>query len=56
MGPNGLFYANTAGAFGVVSAGGNLGRLASAARLWALKLVENKDFLLLFPDGALFLA
>ena len=35
MGPNDLFYANTVGAFGVVSAGRNWDRLASAAHLRA---------------------
>ena len=41
MGPNDLFYANTVGAFGVVSAGQNWGRLKSAARRWTLKLVDK---------------
>ena len=57
MGPNGLFYANAVGAFGAVSAGQNWGRLAIAARRWALKLVgKQKVFLLLFSDDALSLA
>ena len=42
MGPDGMFYANTVGACGVVSAGQNWDRLASAARRWALKLVGGK--------------
>ena len=50
MGPGGKFYANTVGTFGVVSAGQNWDRLASAAHRWALKLVgEQKVYLLLFP-------
>ena len=43
MWPNGLFYANTAGAFGVVSAGRNWDRIASAVRRWDLKLVDTKE-------------
>ena len=55
MGPEGNFYANTVGAFGVVSAGRKKDRLASAPRRWALKLVgEEKVYLLLFSDGAIF--
>ena len=54
MGPNGLFYANTVGTAGVVSAGRNWDRLASAVRRWGLKLVgKRKVFLLLFSDDAL---
>ena len=34
MGPNGLFYANTVGTFGVVSADQNWDRLASGVRRW----------------------
>ena len=57
MGPNGRFYANAVGAFGVVSDGGNWGRLARAFHRWALKLVDKKYFpTLLFSDGALVLA
>ena len=57
MGPNGCLYANTVGAFVAVSAGRNWDRLASAFRRRALKLVDKrKVFLLLFSDGALFLA
>ena len=57
MGTYGMFYANTVGAFGVVSAGGNWGRLASAVRLGALKLVGcNNDFSLLFSGDTLVLA
>ena len=49
MGTNGMFYANTVGAFGVVSAGRNWGRLASAAHRRASELIDNKKvFLLLF--------
>ena len=49
MGPGGLLYANTVGTFGVVSAGQNWDRLASAVRRWDLKLVDKrKVFLLLF--------
>ena len=56
-GPICLFYANTAGNFGVVSAGQNWDRLASAAHRWALKLVDEKEvFRLQFSVGALFLA
>ena len=56
MGPIGKFYANTVGTFGVVSAGQNLDRLASAVHSWALKLVEKKKAYLLFrrrnfPNG-----
>ena len=36
VGRDGMFYANTAGAFGVVSAGQNWDRLASAVHRWAL--------------------
>ena len=55
MGPNGLFYADTVGTFGAVSAGQNWGRLASAAHRWALKIVGKQEvFLLLFSDDALF--
>ena len=57
VGPDGLFYANTVGAFGAASAGRNWDRLASAVHMWGLKLVENNSlFMLLFPDGELFLA
>ena len=50
MGPNGLFYANAVGSFGVVSAGQNWGRLSIAVHRRALKLVDKqKVFLLLFP-------
>ena len=56
MGPSGLFYANSVGTFGVVSAGRNWYRLSSAAHRWAIKHVENSEFsLLLFPDDALVL-
>ena len=56
MGPNGSFYANTVGAFGVVSAGQNWDRPASAVRRWALKLVGGKKVtLLLFSGDTLFL-
>ena len=52
MGPDGKFYANTVGTFGVVSAGQNWDRLASAVRRWALKLFEKKKvYLLLFPTA-----
>ena len=44
VGPNGLFYAHAIGAFGVVSAGRNWDRLASAAHRWTLKLVANNEF------------
>ena len=55
-GEDGLFYANAVGAFGAVAAGRNWDRLSSAARMWALKLVDNKEFpILLFPDDALLL-
>ena len=57
MGPDGLFYANTVGAFGAASAGQNWDRLASAVHRWALKLTEAKEALiLLFSDGTHFLA
>ena len=53
MGPNGLFYANTVGAGGAVSAGQNWDRLASAVHRWGLKLVDNDEvFTLLFPGDA----
>ena len=49
MGPDGELYANTVGTCGVVSACQNWGRLASAAHIWALKLVgEKKVYLVLF--------
>ena len=50
MGHDGMFYANTVGASGVVSAGQNWDRLASAARRLALKLVgeEKSIFTSLF--------
>ena len=57
MGPDCLYYANTVGASGVVSAGQNWDRLASAVRRWDLKLAESKEApILLFSDDALFLA
>ena len=43
-GPNGLFYANAVGAFGVVSASQNWDRIASATHRWALKLVGGNGF------------
>ena len=47
MGTEGNFYANAVGTFGVVSAGQNWGRLASAVHRWDLKLVgEEKVYLL----------
>ena len=56
MGANGLFYASTVGAFGLVSACQNWDRLASALHRWSLKSVDAKGvFILLFADGALFL-
>ena len=56
MGPGGNFYANTAGTFGVVSAGRNWGRLASAAHRRDLKLVGGKKvYLLLLMGDASFL-
>ena len=57
MGPDGKFYDNAVGTFGVASAGPNWGRLASAVRRWALKLVGKKKVYLLlflttqFPNG-----
>ena len=55
MGPNGMYRANTVGTFGVVSAGRNWGRLASASHRWGLKLVgKAKVYLLLFPVDAIF--
>ena len=48
MGPDGKFYANTVGTFGVVSAGQNWDRLASAVRRSDLKLVDKKKAYLLF--------
>ena len=56
MGDGGLFYANTVGAFGGVSAGQNWGRLSSAAHRSALKLVAAKEAsILLFSGDTLFL-
>ena len=56
-GPDGLYYANAVDALGAVSAGRNWDRLAIAVHSWALKLVGAREvFILLFPDGALFLA
>ena len=49
MGPGGKFYANTVGTVGVVSAGQNWDRLASAVRRWDLKLVEKKESVSTFP-------
>ena len=55
MAPVGIFYANAVGAFGVISAGQNLGRLAIAAHRRALSLVGNKKFFaLLLSFDALF--
>ena len=55
MGPDGLYYAYTVDAFGVVSAGQNWDRLASAVHRRALKLVDAKGvFILLFSGDALF--
>ena len=52
-GADGLFYANTVGTIGVVSAGQNWGRLAIAPHRWALKLVDAQEVLiLLFSDDA----
>lgn len=48
VGEGGLFYANTVGAFGAVSAVRNWGRLAIAVRRCALKLAENNDFALYY--------
>ena len=56
VGPNGMFYANTVGAFASVSTGGNWGRFSFAAHRWDLKLVDGNEFFLLFPDDALELA
>ena len=57
MGPNGLYYANTVGASGAVSAGQNWDRLAIAFHRRDLKLVGAKEvFILLFSYDALFLA
>ena len=57
VGPNGLYYANTVGTSGVVSAGQNWDRLASAVHRWALKLADAESaFILLLSGGALFQA
>ena len=57
MCPNGLFYANAVGAFGVVADGGNWDRLAIDGHRWALKLVERSDPpTFLFHDYALVLS
>ena len=54
---NGMSYSNTVGAVGVGSAGGNWGRIASAAQRWSLKLVEYRVFsMLLFSYDTLFLS
>ena len=51
-----MYYANTVGTFGVVSAGQNWDSLASAVRRWGLKLVGGeKVYLLLFSGDAIFL-
>ena len=56
-GADGLFYANAVGTFGVVSAGGNWDRLASAVHRRALKLGDAKEvFILLVSGDALCLA
>ena len=57
MVPDWLFYANTVGAFGAVSAGRNWDLLAIAVHTRSLKLADNAEvFMLLFSDDALFLA
>ena len=43
IGPNGIYYAITFGAFVVVSAGRNWDRLASAVHRWDLKLVDAEE-------------
>ena len=54
MAPNDLFYVNTEGTFGVVYAGHNWGRIASAAHRRALSLGgAKKSPLLLRPEDAL---
>ena len=56
FGPDGLLCANAVGTFAAASAGQNWDRLASAAHMWALKLVDNKEFpMLLFPGATLVL-
>ena len=56
LGPNGMYYANTVGTFGVVSAGQNWDRLASAVHRWGLKLLgKEKVYVLLFSDDTIFL-
>ena len=55
MDPNGMYYANTVGTFGVVSAGKNWDRLASAVHRWGLKLFGgDKVYVLLPPDDTIF--
>ena len=46
-GAGGIFYAKTVGTFGMVSAGQNWGRLASAVHRRALKLVDGRKVSLL---------
>ena len=57
MGPDGIFCANTVGAFLAVSAGRNWDRISSEFHMWDLNLVGGDEvFLILSPDGKLFLA
>ena len=51
VGPGGLFYANAVGTFGAVASGRNWDLLASAARRWPLKLVDEKEFTILLIPG-----
>ena len=44
VGPDGISYANTVGAFGVVSAGRNWDRLASASHRWDMAHEEDNQF------------
>ena len=53
LGPGGLFYDSAVGAFGVFSSAQNWGLLSSASHRWALALIDNRKFYLLFPRAAL---
>ena len=53
MGPGGLFYANAIGNFGLVGAGQNWGRRASAVLRCVLALVESNEIYPLCPGDAL---
>ena len=55
MWPGEIFYSNNVGACGAVSSGAFCGRLSRAVQRWAISLVRQGNFPLLFPDDALVL-